>query len=278
MSRETTPQESLQMERMAVIGGGRMGEAIIGGLLSSGALDSGSVVVAEPDAARRDDLTRRFGIRCTPDGDEAAAGATVVILAVKPQVLQSVASGLSAVLSRTLVVSIAAGWSTARLESLLPRGTAVVRVMPNTPALVGRGMALVSGGSEASPGQVELVRWLFEQVGRAVVIDERHQDAGTAISGSGPAYFALVIDALARAGVSAGLSRDVAQSLAVQTMLGTAHLIEDTGMHPGQLIDGVASPGGTTIAALDRLEAGGVRAAFAEAVTAAVARAKELGS
>jgi len=150
--------------------------------------------------------------------------------------------------------------------------------MPNTPALVGAGMALVSGGSEATSDQIDLVWGLFRSIGECVVIDERYQDAGTAISGSGPAYFALVVDAMARAGVAQGLTREVAQQLAVQTMLGTARLLAETGTHPEALIDGVASPGGTTIAALERLEARGVRAAFAEAVAAAVRRSKELGA
>ena len=149
--------------------------------------------------------------------------------------------------------------------------------MPNTPALVGEGMSVVSGGTEATAEQVDLVRALFAALGEAIVLDERHQDAATAISGSGPAYFALVIDALARAGVRQGLPRDVAQALAVQAMRGTAELIESTGVHPCELMDGVSSPGGTTVAALDALEARAVRSAFAEAVAANVKRAKELG-
>jgi pyrroline-5-carboxylate reductase len=149
--------------------------------------------------------------------------------------------------------------------------------MPNTPALVGEGMALISAGSEATDTDIETVEALFSAVGRVIVIDERYQDAGTAISGSGPAYFALVVDALARAGVAQGLARGTAQELAVQTMLGTARMIQETGMHPEELIDGVASPGGTTIAAIGALESHGVRAAFGTAVSKAVRRAKELG-
>jgi pyrroline-5-carboxylate reductase len=149
--------------------------------------------------------------------------------------------------------------------------------MPNTPAMVGAGMAVVSGGGEAGAEQVETVRALFAKLGAAIAIDERHQNAATAISGSGPAYFALVVDALARAGVAAGLPRTVSQSLAIQTMRGTAELLDATGQHPEALIDGVASPGGTTISAINALEANGVRAAFGEAVRAAVGRAEELG-
>lgn len=264
--------------RVAVIGGGRMGEAIVGGLLAAGAVAPGGIVIAEPDAARRKALTDQFGVECAADGASAAQGSDVVLVAVKPQVINAVLSDLAPHVAGSLVVSIAAGISCARLESLLPAGTAVVRVMPNTPALVREGMALVSGGTEATEVQVELVASLFGAIGRAVVVEERYQDAGTAISGSGPAYFALVVDALARAGVAQGLTRQMAQELAVQTMFGTARLLDETGMHPGELIDAVSSPGGTTIAALDRLEAGGVRSAFADAVAAAVRRSKELGS
>lgn len=255
-----------------------MGEAIIGGLLDAGATQVGLVTVADPNADRREALAATMGVRTVETGESAIEGADIVVLAVKPQVMDAVVAGLSERLAGKVVVSIAAGITCARLESLLPAGVPVVRVMPNTPALVGQGMALVSGGSEATAEQVDVVRGLFSTIGRAQVIDERYQDAGTAISGSGPAYFALVIDALSRAGVAQGLSRDVAQALAVQTMLGTAVMLDQTGMHPEQLIDGVTSPGGTTIAAVEALEAGGVRSAFVTAVRAAVSRAKELGA
>ncbi|TLM98254.1 MAG: pyrroline-5-carboxylate reductase, partial [Actinobacteria bacterium] len=189
---------------LAVIGGGKMGEAIIGGLVSSAALSSAQIAVAEPSAERREDLAERFGVRVSADGRDVVPGAAAVLLAVKPQVMDGVVSSLADLVGGAIVVSIAAGITTARLESLLPAGTAVVRVMPNTPALVGSGVALVSGGSDASAEQVELVRALFGAIGTALVLEEKLQDAGTAISGSGPAYFALVVDALARAGVAQG--------------------------------------------------------------------------
>jgi len=262
---------------MTVIGGGRMGEAIVAGLVDSGVMPPGAVTVAEPDADRRETLAASLGITCVPDAREALP-ADVALIAVKPQVAEEVIAGASQALGDALVVSIVAGFSCARLESLLPAGTAVVRVMPNTPAMVGEGMAVVSGGNDATDEEVDLVRALFAQIGQALVLDERHQNAATAISGSGPAYFALVVDALARAGVKQGLPRDVAQHLAIQTMRGTAELLEASGQHPEALVDGVSSPGGTTIAAIERLEAGGVRAAFADAVAANVKRAEELGS
>ena len=262
---------------IAVIGGGRMGEAIISGLISAGCVDPARVTVAEPNVARREELTSLYGVRCFEDGADALP-ADVVLLAVKPQIADVVVRGLAANVRSSLLVSIVAGFSTARLESSLPDGTAVVRVMPNTPAIVGEGMAVVSGGSGASSEQIDLVRALFAQIGRSLVLDERYQNAATAISGSGPAYFALVIDALARAGVRQGLPRDIAQTLALQTMLGTAKMLDATGMHPEALIDGVSSPGGTTIAAVEVLESYALRAAFFEAVAANVERAEELGS
>jgi pyrroline-5-carboxylate reductase len=262
---------------LVVVGGGRMGEAIVGGLVASGAMDPDSITVVEPVAARRETLAAAHGVRCAEDPAAAVGSGDTVLFAVKPQLIDEIAIGCAGSLKPgAVVVSIAAGISSARLESHLPAGTAVVRVMPNTPALVLRGMSVVSGGSEASPDQVETVRKLFGAVGHAVVLDERHQNAATAISGSGPAYVALFVDALARAGVRHGLPRDAAQELALRTLEGTVELIEVTGQHPEQLVDGVTSPGGTTIAAVEALEAGGFRSAVAAAVAAAVARAKEL--
>jgi pyrroline-5-carboxylate reductase len=261
--------------KLAIIGGGRMGEAIAAGLLEAGIFPRDGIVVAEPDPDRR---ASRLGVGCVPSSAEAVRGADTVLLAVKPQIIDLVASEISDSLdSRSLVVSIAAGISTARLESALPAGTPVVRVMPNTPAMVREGMSVVSGGLESTPEQVASVRELFGALGRAIVLDEHFQDAATAISGSGPAYVALFVDSLARAGVRQGLTREVAQALAVQTVRGTAELLERTGQHPEQLIDAVSSPGGTTIAALEALEAGGFRSSISAAVAAAVARSRELG-
>jgi pyrroline-5-carboxylate reductase len=270
--------ESFRYEgSIAVIGGGRMGEAIVSGLIASGCASAASFTIAEPNPARRDALAAEHGVRCVADGSQALP-ADIVLLAVKPQVADAVLAGFAGAIGPGLLVSIVAGFSTARLESQLPDGTAVVRVMPNTPAMVGEGMAVVSGGGAATAAQTETVRALFAQIGRALIIDERYQNAATAISGSGPAYFALIVDALARAGVRQGLPRDVAQALAVQTMAGTAKMLEVTGMHPEALVDGVSSPGGTTIAAIEVLESHAVRAAFSDAVAANVERATELGS
>lgn len=266
---------SIRDMRITLVGGGRMGEAMLSGWLAAGSVSADLATVVEPSPERREALTE-LGVRVLADA-ATAFPADVVVLAVKPQVLEGVLDGLAARIGDALVVSVAAGITTARLESHLPAGSAVIRVMPNTPAFVGEGMAVISRGTEATSDQVDLVTDLFESIGKAIVVDERYQNAATAISGSGPAYFALVIDALSRAGVGAGLPRDVAQALAVQTMHGTAALLDRSGMHPEALVDGVASPGGTTIAAINELEAAGVRAALAQAVAAAVARAEELG-
>jgi pyrroline-5-carboxylate reductase len=272
-----SPHTQIEGE-LAVIGGGRMGEAIVGGLLRAGAIDASRVAVAEPDAARREVLRAAHPVRVVEDAGEAAAGADTLILAVKPQVIADVSACLAeAVRPGALVVSIAAGVTTAQLESLLPPGTPVVRVMPNTPAMVGEGMSVISGGSGASPEQVGLVRDAFSSLGRAEVLDERYQDAATAISGSGPAYMALFVEALARAGTEHGLARSMSEELAVQTMRGTAELLASGGLSPEALIEAVSSPGGTTVAAVGVLEERDVPGAIAEAVGAAVARARELG-
>ncbi len=262
---------------LAVVGGGRMGEAIIKGLLDAQALAASSIVVAEPLAQRRDELGAAHGVRCVAQAAEAAQEGDIVLLAVKPQVMDGVLDSIADAVGAALVVSIAAGITCARLESHMPAGTAVVRVMPNTPAMVGEGMSVISGGAEASTEQVDMARELFSLIGKAIVVDEHAQDAATAISGAGPAYMALFIDALARAGVRQGLPRSVAENLAIQTMFGTAKMLDATGMHPEQLIDAVSSPGGTTIAAIEQFEAGGLRATVFKAVEASVKRAKELG-
>jgi pyrroline-5-carboxylate reductase len=262
---------------LAVIGGGKMGEAIVAGLIDAGAVPAKSVTIADPNAGRRELLTRDYGVRTVADGADALP-ADAVLIAVKPQVIDEVVGSLAASLASSLIVSIAAGITLARLESLLPAGTAVVRVMPNTPALVGEGMAIISGGTEATAAQVATISSLFSAIGHAIVLEEKFQDAAAAISGCGPAYVALIVDALARAGVAQGLPRATAQELALQTVRGTAELIITTGEHPEAVIDMVTSPGGTTIAAINVLESRGVRAAFADAVAAAVKRSKELGS
>lgn len=262
--------------RLAVIGGGKMGEAIVAGMLSAGVVGREHVVVAEPSESRRRKLQETLDLNCVECAGQAVDGATIVLLAVKPQVIEEVVSGISGRTGDALVLSIAAGITCSRLEALLPVATPVVRVMPNAPVMAGQGMSVISGGTHATDRQIEQVGELFGSVGKSVVLPESFQDVATAISGCGPAYVAIVIDSLARAGVRHGLSKDIAQLLAVQTIRGTIDLLEKTGMHPGELVDVVASPGGVTAAAIEVLEASGVRKAFAATVTAAIGRSREL--
>ncbi len=263
-------------DTIAVVGGGVMGEALVAGWIAQGTVAASDISIVDPSADRRATLAA-YGVRTAEAAAEVLPGPDVAVIAVKPQLIDAVLGEIGELLRGSLVISIAAGISCAHLESLLPIGTAVVRVMPNMPVRAGAGMALVSGGAETSADQVESVRMLMEAVGEAIVIEERLQNAATAISGSGPAYFALIVDALARAGVTGGLSRAVAERLAIQTMKGTAAVLEQYPQHPEALIDSVTSPGGTTIAAINELEAHGLRGAIAAAVRAAEKRAEELG-
>lgn len=262
--------------RLAVLGAGRMGQAIIAGLLDSGWAPE-RITAAEAHGPTADQVRQTLGIEVRAAVD-AVAGADVVLVAVKPHhvgpVLDEVAGSLGAA---TTVVSIAAGVPTATLAAHLPEGTAVVRVMPNTPALVGQGMAALSAAPGCPPESLELARGILGAVGEAVVVPEALQDAVTAVSGSGPAYVFLLAEAMIDAGVLLGLPRPLAHDLTVQTLLGAATMLRDSGEHPAVLRENVTSPGGTTAAALHVLEDAAVRAAVANAMRAARDRSVELG-
>lgn len=270
--------EGLATRCVGFVGGGNMAEALVRGLLEAGATNTVQVRVAEPAASRRDHLMQQYGIETTADNAVLASWADVVVLAVKPKnvaaALVGVAEGLG---PDGLVISIAAGVPTTRIEGLLADGTRVVRAMPNTPATVLSGATAVAAGGAATGADLELAVTIFEAVGRCVVVPESALDAVTGLSGSGPAYVMLVIEALADGGVKAGLPRDVALGLAAQTVYGAAKLQIESGEHPGVLKDRVTSPGGTTIAGLAQLEARGLRSALIEAVDAASRRSEELG-
>lgn len=261
--------------RVAIVGCGAMGEAILAGLLDGGMLPPSRVTVTSPEADRRDALAALFGVRAVADNRDAFP-ADVAVIAVKPQVIDQALAEVADVVGDALVVSIAVGVGSARIESHLPSGTSVVRVMPNTPALVGEGVSAIAAGSGASQADVDLVASLFAAVGETVVLDEKLIDVAAAVSGSGPAYFELMVDSLARAGVRHGLPRAVAERLAVATMGGTARLMRESDEHPRALMDRVTSPGGTTAAALAAADAWGFSAAVDAAVDAAVERAEEL--
>lgn len=264
--------------RLGLIGCGQMGEALLRGLLAAGLVAPESVQAADPDPERLRLMVQRYGVRAAQDNRSAAKGADVLVLAVKPQSVNELFAQLrNAVSDRTLVVSVITGVRLVRLEAELGDRSRVVRAVPNTPALVGSGMTAVAAGARVSADDLRTAVELFNAVGTTLVVEERQLNAVTGLSGSGPAYAFVVIEALADGGVKAGLTRDVALQLAARTLSGAAQLLLETGEHPGQLKDRVASPGGTTIAGLRELEAGGVRAALINAVEAATRRATELG-
>ncbi|HEY8123679.1 MAG TPA: pyrroline-5-carboxylate reductase [Myxococcota bacterium] len=271
---------TLESASIGLLGGGAMGEALAAGVLAAG-VPKDRVCAADPDAARRDHLARALGIRASASNADAAA-CDVVVIAVKPALVKGVLGALggpgNSALARPLWISIAAGVSIAAIESALPRGARVVRAMPNTPALVRAGATAYAANAACAPADRALARALFEGVGLAWECpSEGLLDAVTGLSGSGPAYVFVLLEALSDAGVRMGLPRDAATALATQTVLGSAKLAQETGRHPAALKDQVTSPGGTTIAGLERLEAGGFRAALHDAVAAATKRSKELG-
>ena len=264
-------------QTVAFIGAGNMAGALIRGLISTGTVPADRIIAADPDQARLDALRSELGIRAAEKNDGAVAGATVVVLAIKPQVFPQVLPSLGAALHpQTLVVSIAAGISTKIIERALPAGTRVVRAMPNTPALVGEGATAIAGGAEATDADLTLAETLFQSVGICVTVPEAQIDAVTGLSGSGPAYVFAMIEALRDAGASEGLSEEISLELAAQTVLGAARLLFEEGESPETLRNRVTSPGGTTRAGLDALEAAGFATTLAGAVRAATRRSNEL--
>lgn len=263
------------MTRLAVIGAGVMGETLIAGLLRAG-WDVSQITAADRHPQRLAEMESKYGIR-TAATPSAAGSADTVVIVVKPQDAGEVLPEVGAAIRPgTLVVSLCAGLSTVQIEGVMPEGTAVVRVMPNTPAQVDEGMAAISPGRQASAEDLAHVTELLSAVGKVVTVPEKYQDAVTAISGSGPAYLFFVVEAMIDAGVMLGLPRDVATTLVVQTMYGSAKLLADSGLHPTVLRERVTSPGGTTAAALRELEDHRVKAAFMTAMEAARDRSRDL--
>lgn len=266
-----------QLGRVAIIGAGNMGAAICTGLLGIPGVSPQFITVANPGQAKRAALQERCGVRTVASNADALPADTVFI-AVKPAKVPAVAAELAqAGLGDALVVSVAAGVSTAALSAALGGAQQVVRVMPNTPLTVGAGMAGVSGGAGASEQSVELVRAIFASMGGAVVVPEDKQDVVTAISGSGPAYFELFLRAMARQGEEFGLDYESALQLALNTMYGTACMLRETGQDLDAAIAAVSSPGGTTVAALEAFKGAGVEEGIAAGVAAAARRSAELG-
>src|SRR6478609_3981051 len=267
----------MENRKIGLLGAGNMASALIRGLLSSKTLGPEQIRASDPRSDQLAEHEKNYGIQTHTDNAELLAWANVIVLAVKPQVIGQILEQAASLLKPdTLVISIAAGVPLSALEARLP-GTRALRAMPNTAAIALAGATGIAGGSHATPEDLRFARTLFDAIGRSTVLDESALDAVTGLSGSGPAYVMLIIDALADGGVKVGLNRETALTLAAQTVYGSAKLLLETGEHPGRLKDMVTSPGGTTIAGVHALEAGGLRHTLMNAVELATRRATELG-
>jgi pyrroline-5-carboxylate reductase len=265
------------VDSLAILGGGKIGEALLSGLLR-GERTADDVVLSEKHPERAAYLTDTYGVKVV-DVAAAAAHATTLLVAVKPQDIDTLLAELAPVVGpHHLVVSVAAGITTKHIERALPSGVPVVRCMPNTPALVDQAMTAVAAGAHARDEHLAVAESLLAAVGRVVRVPESQLDAVTALSGSGPAYFFYLVEAMIDAGILLGLPRALAAELIVQTAVGSATMLRDSGEHPVQLREAVTSPGGTTIAAIRELEVHGVRAALLAAIEAAARRSRELGA
>ena len=265
--------------RIAILGCGKIGESLVAGLLSSGWREPAEVVVTSRRPERVDELAERHGVGATLSNPEAITGAGLVVLAVKPQDFEVLLGEIGPLLSpEQTVLSVAAAIPTSAIERHMADGVPVVRSMPNAPSTVHEGIAGVCAGAHADDAHLALAEEALSHLGAVVRVPERYMDAVTAVSGSGPAYFALLAEAMIEAGILLGLSREISTQLVVQTMLGTAVLLRDERMHPVELREAVTSPGGTTIRAIQALEQAGVRAAFLNAIEAAMERSRELAS
>ena len=255
-----------------------MGEALINGILRAGLSSSDKIMVSDVDKKRLQILEKEAGIKTTQDNKKITSDSDIIILAVKPNMMGSVLDELnSEITSKHLIISIAAGIPLSFIESSLNKGCRAIRVMPNTPCLVGETAAGYTLGKKATRNDGKLVGQLIDAVGKSFLLEEKYLDAVTGLSGSGPAFIYVVIDALADGGVKMGLPRDVANTLAAQTAFGAAKMVLESGTHIGQLRDSVTSPGGTTIEGLHALEKGGIRNALIDAVESATKKSKRLG-
>ncbi len=269
---------SIKGKKVGFIGAGNMGEALIKGLVAANLVRPEAIYASDVRLERLKALDQQYGIQLLADNAELVRQVDIVILAVKPQIMAPALRQIaSAVTKKKLLISIAAGVSTTTIRAALGKEARLIRVMPNTPALVLEGVTAVAKAEGLEPGDLDTAGEIFSAVGRVVVLDEELMDAVTGLSGSGPAYVAVVIESLADGGVKMGLDRITAMTLATQTVLGAARLMIETGMHPGALKDMVSSPGGTSIAGIAALEEGGIRTTFIKAVERATLRSRELG-
>lgn len=271
-------QNALAGRKIGFIGAGNMAEAIIQGLLESRAVATDQITASDVMPERRHYMQTTYDIRTTDDNAELVAGSDILVLAVKPQVISKVLSSIGPHTNDTkLVISIVAGLTVGAMADALGAGTRIIRTVPNTPVFVGEGMVALASDGPAREDDYAATAAIFSPVARIVSIEEKLMDAALGVSGSGPAYGFLMIEALSDGGVKMGLPRPIALELAAQTLLGAAKMCLESGRHPGQLKDMVTSPGGTTIAALHKMEAAGVRSALIDAVEAATRRSEELG-
>jgi pyrroline-5-carboxylate reductase len=263
--------------RVAFLGGGRMGEALLSGLIRSGGRGARDLMVTARREERVGELSERLGVTATLSNPDAVRWARTLVLTVKPQDMVALLEQIAGALTpEHLVISFAAGIRTSFIERFAPSGMPVVRVMSNVPVLVDEAMSVISAGAQAEDKHLSVAEELLGSVGKVIRLPEKHQDAITATSGSGPAYFFLLAEAMIEACILLGLPRNVATELIIQTMLGSAKMLRDTGKHPVELREMVTSPGGTTIVAIRELEQAGVRAAFLNAIDAACKRSAEL--
>jgi len=269
---------TIKGKKVGFLGAGNMGEALIKGLTEAHLVPAEAIHATDVRLERLRELDRLYGIQVASDNVALVRHVDVVILAVKPQIMDAVLREIApAVTRKKLLISIAAGVSTATIRAALGKDARLIRVMPNTPALVLEGMTAIAKGEGLEPGDLDTAGEIFSAVGRVVTLGEELMDAVTGLSGSGPAYVAVVVESLADGGVRMGLDRLTAMTLATQTVLGAAKLLLETGMHPGALKDMVSSPGGTSIAGIAALEEGGIRTTFIKAVERATLRSRELG-
>ena len=270
--------QELAGRQIGFIGAGNMAEAMIRGLLAGATATPGQICAFDPLAERLAFIQSTYGIAAAADNRALVQSADIIVLAIKPQVAGDVlAAAAPDTGPEKLVISIVAGLTTGTMQKALAKGTRIIRTVPNTPVFVGEGMVALADDGPAETADYDAAAALFSPVARTALIPEKLMDAALGVSGSGPAYVFVMIEALSDGGVKMGLPRDVALALAAQTVLGAAKMCLESGKHPGQLKDMVTSPAGTTIAALHRMEAAGVRAALIEAVEAAARRAEELG-
>ncbi|HLF84383.1 MAG TPA: pyrroline-5-carboxylate reductase [Blastocatellia bacterium] len=267
----------LKEKKIAVLGAGKLGETLIKGLLEAGVINIANVRITAGHQQRLDQMRERFNVAGSLSNKVASATADIIILAVKPQTVAVVLSEIGDSLRPSqILISVAASVSTAFIEKHLGAAVPVIRAMPNTPCLLRKGMTGIAAGKNASREHLELAKFIFDAVGRTIVADEKHMDAITGLSASGPAFIYIVIESLAEAGVKVGLPRDVATELAAQTVVGAGSMVLETSEHPAKLKDMVTTPAGCTIDGILELEEGGLRVTLIKAVVKATQRAKEL--